>query len=100
MCLQFSSGDKMTLFKVIAVTMLSLFLMTKQSKGQFAEPLVMDPNEDDIVLDAGATLNLTCTFTVLAVDSLNELNISWKLSDHLEKDKLVRNIRTVFCLQL
>ena len=84
-----SSGHKMTLLKVTTLILLSLFLMPKHSKGQIQGSLVMDPNEDDLVLEKGVTLNLTCTYTI---DFTFGLNISWKLPDQLVQNKLVRNI--------
>ena len=89
----------MTLFKVTAVTLLTLFLMSKHSKGQF-DSLVMYPDKHDKVLEVGASLNLTCTYNIthpeIEIIQGSRLNISWNLPDHVVQNISVRNI---FCLQ-
>ena len=93
-----STQNKMTLFKVTAVTLLALFLVPKHSEEQLEVLLRMFPDEEDQVLDKGATLNLTCQIDlnpILELDGNRRWNISWKLPDHLVQNKLVR-INLVF----
>ena len=53
----------------------------------------MHPDEDDNVIEVGSTLNLTCSYNVAALDHVNSgFNISWKLPNQLDNNKLVGNI--------
>ena len=89
-------------FKVTTVILLSLFIMPKQGIGRLVKlnveqyisdaRLVMDPDEEYIVLDQGKTLKLTCTYN-MPVNFNHGFNISWKLPDHLDTNKLVGNMR-------
>ena len=86
----------MTSIHVPKVLLLSLiFLMTIHSEAQSASSdrrIVMYPNEDDQVFDAGATLTLTCIYNI-RYNNVSGLNISWTVPDHnLDTDELVRNI--------
>ena len=81
----------MTLFKVATVILLSFF-MPKFSEGK-KQHFVMYPDEDDQVLEIGETLNLTCTYNIMA-GFASGFNISWNLPvRHLVQNNLVRNMR-------
>ena len=56
----------------------------------------MYPNEDDQVLQVGATLNLTCSINIPAVSNgpytRDHFNITWTLPVQLTASSIVRNI--------
>ena len=87
----------MASFHLITIVLLSIFLPQKQSEGQYLT-VVMHPNEDDQVLEVGATLILTCTVeTKIPINKFiteAPFNIWWTLPDYLIK-QLVGNTFTL-----
>ena len=90
-----SSGNRMTSFHMATMILLSLLLILKHTECQFP-PVFMYPNEDDQVLQVGATLNLTCSINIPAVPNdpyaRDHLNITWTLPVQLTASSIVRNI--------
>ena len=85
----------MTSFHVATMILLSLLLILKHTECQFP-PVFMYPNEDDQVLQVGATLNLTCSINIPAVPNdpyaRDHLNITWTLPEQITASSIVRNI--------
>ena len=79
---------------MVIVILFSVFLI-KKTEGQFPRVL-MQPNEDDQVLQVGATLNLTCSINIPAVSNgpytRDHFNITWTLPVQLTASSIVRNI--------
>lgn len=70
--------------QVATVILLSLFLVTKQNDEGQDSPLFMHPNDDDQVLQVGATLNLSCS-----INTDKPFNITWSLPDQFVGNKIL-----------
>ena len=84
---------------MVIVILFSVFLI-KKTEGQFPRVL-MQPNEDDQVLQVGATLNLTCIINMPALSNTtfynrDLFNITWTLPEQLTETSIVRKVSLLY----